>query len=142
VLHFKSNKPDRHTGVTYTLSKNRFLQLIQDPSDLSGIQVDGDGMTFARLVALFDRHNRIWNIVLPLSYDNSRSNRVNRVTLAARLSESVFVVSVAGISGCEYRLNSSTNLTHWQIVATNTSPFSVTNQVTPDAPHTFFRATD
>ena len=73
VLHCKNNKPNATTGVTYRLSTDDLLRLLRNPSDLSGIQVSGDGTLFAQLVAQFDQHNRLWNIVLPLGYDNSRN---------------------------------------------------------------------
>lgn len=48
--------------------------MYSNPSDLSGVQVEGDGGVFAQLVAQFTpQPKRLWNIVLPLGYDNSRS---------------------------------------------------------------------
>ena len=73
VLHCKNNKPNATTGVTYRLSTDDLLRLLRNPSDLSGIQVSGDATLFAQLVSQFDQHNRLWNIVLPLGYDNSRN---------------------------------------------------------------------
>ena len=74
VLHFKSNKPDEATTVTYTLAKSDLLLMIQNPAAPlpPGVQVQGDGALFGQLAAQFAKHNRLWNIVLPLDYDNSR----------------------------------------------------------------------
>ena len=74
VLHCKNNKPNETTAVTYTLTKSDLLRMRKNPSDLSGVQVQGDGTLFAQLVGQFaPQPKRQWNIVLPLSYDNSRS---------------------------------------------------------------------
>jgi len=73
VLHCKNNKPTVTTGVTYTLTRTDLLRLLQDPTDLSGIQVEGDGTLFAQLVSQFARHDPLWNIVLPLGRPNPRS---------------------------------------------------------------------
>ena len=74
VLHCKNNKPNEATAVTYTLTRNDLLRMRKNPSDLSGVQVQGDGSLFAQLVAQFaPQSERLWNIVLPLSYDNRRS---------------------------------------------------------------------
>jgi len=64
VLHCKNNKPDEASGVTYSLTKMELLGMLRNPPDA----------TFAALVAQFaPPHNRLWNIVLPLGYDNSRN---------------------------------------------------------------------
>ncbi len=76
VLHCWNDKPGEPAGATYTLTQARLLALLTAPSDLSGITVEGDGTLFAQLAAQFDTVNRLWNLVLPLDYDNSRSNRV------------------------------------------------------------------
>ncbi len=81
VLQSWSNKPDEPVGATYTLTRSRLLAWLNDPSDLSGIQVAGDSSLFAQLVAQFDTHNRLWNLVLPADYDNSRSNKVVKVAV-------------------------------------------------------------
>ncbi len=81
VLQSWNNKPDEPVGVTYILTRSRLLALLNNPSDLSGIQVAGDGALFAQLVAQFDTHNRLWNLVLPADYDNSRSNKVVKVAV-------------------------------------------------------------
>ena len=74
VLHCKNNKPNEATAVTYTLTKNDLLRMRKNPSDLSGVQVQGDGSVFAQLVAQFaSQPERLWNIVLPLSYNNRRN---------------------------------------------------------------------
>lgn len=63
VLHCKTNKPDEPTAVTYTLTKADLLKMLANPPDA----------TFAQFVAQFAAMpNRVWNIVLPLDYDNSR----------------------------------------------------------------------
>ena len=72
VLHCKNNKPNETTAVTYTLTRSDLLRMLKNPSDLSGVQVQGDGTLFAQLVGQFAQHNRLWNIVLPLTYDNRR----------------------------------------------------------------------
>ncbi len=72
VLHCWNNKPSATAGVTYTLTRDRLVTLYKNPTDLSGIQVQGDGALFAQLAAKFDGHAGLWNIVLPLDYDNSR----------------------------------------------------------------------
>lgn len=76
VLHCWSNKPNEDAMATYTLTRSRLLELLDNPFDLSGIQVEGDGTLFAQLIAHLDTYNRLWNIVLPKGYDNSRSNKV------------------------------------------------------------------
>jgi alkyl sulfatase BDS1-like metallo-beta-lactamase superfamily hydrolase len=141
VLHYKNNKPAEATDVTYTLSKNDLLRLFTGPTNLAGIQVQGDGTLFAQLAAHFDKHDRLWNIVLPLGYDNSRSNKVNMVSLISpRVVNDAFEFSVVGVPGYTYRVDASTNLDNWQVIATNTSPFSVTNSLSPGDPPQFFRA--
>jgi alkyl sulfatase BDS1-like metallo-beta-lactamase superfamily hydrolase len=143
VLRCKNNKPGASTTVTYTLSRDDLLRLWKNPSDLTGIQVQGDGTAFARLVEQFDTHNRYWNIVLPLGYDNSRSSKVNSVSLTTpQVANDEFTFSVIGIPGYEYRVNSSTNLKEWRVLATNISPFTVTNRLSDGEPPTFFRTTD
>lgn len=72
VLHCWNNKPQVNTAVTYTLSRNDLLNLLNHPTDFSGIQVQGEGILFARLASQFEKYDRWWNIVLPLGYDNSR----------------------------------------------------------------------
>ena len=142
VLHCKNNKPDEPVGTTYTLSLNDMLRLFMNPTNWSGIQVQGDPTAFAQLAAHFDHYNRLWNIVLPLGYDNSRSNKVNQVTLTApQVQNNALVFSVVGIPGYDYFVNASTNLKQWQVLATNTSPFTVTNYLLPGEPQKFFRAT-
>ncbi len=143
VLRYKSNKPDEPVGTTYTLAQNDLLRLFVTPTNWSGIQVAGDPTAFAQMAAYFDTHNRLWNIPLPLGYDNSRSNKVNQVSLTApQLLDSAVVFSVVGIPGYQYRLNTTTNLEEWQPVTTNTSPFTVTNPLAPGEPQKYFRATD
>ncbi|MCL5281231.1 MAG: MBL fold metallo-hydrolase [Planctomycetes bacterium] len=73
VLHCKNNQPDESTAVTYTLTTSDLLRMYEDPSDLTGIKVEGDKTQFAQLVSHFARPpSRLWNIVLPLGYNNSR----------------------------------------------------------------------
>jgi hypothetical protein len=53
------------------------MGLLKDPTNLSGIEVQGNGYLFAQLVAHFDKplltkENRLWNIVAPLDFDNTR----------------------------------------------------------------------
>jgi alkyl sulfatase BDS1-like metallo-beta-lactamase superfamily hydrolase len=143
VLHCKNNKPNEKTDVTYTLTKSAFLNLCKHPTDLSNVQVAGDGTLLGRLVATFDKHDRLWNIPLPLSYDNSRSNRVNAVSLSSpKVGKGAVVFSVTGIPDAEYQVGYTTNFNTWQVLVTNTSPFTVTNPMTPSAPYKFFRVTD
>jgi len=143
VLHCKNNKPDAPTGVTYTLTTTNLLALLKNPSDLSGIQVEGDGTLFAQLAAQFEKHNRLWNIPLPLDYDNSRSNKVNTVTLTGpQVVDNAFLFSVVGIPDYPYRVHSSTNLSDWQVLSTNTSPFTFTNRLSDAEPERFFRVTN
>jgi alkyl sulfatase BDS1-like metallo-beta-lactamase superfamily hydrolase len=75
VLLWWNDKPDEPADVTYTLTQTDLLALMQNPADLSNIQVEGDGGLFAQLAAHFDTHNRLWNLVLPLDYDNSRGSK-------------------------------------------------------------------
>ena len=141
VLHYKNNKPGLGTGVTYTLSKNDLLRLLSDPTNLAGIQVQGDGTLFAQLTAHFDKHDRLFNQSLPLGYNNSRSNKVNTVSLnSPRVVKDAFEFSVLGVPGYTYRVDASTNLNDWRVIATNSSPFSVTNSLSPGDPQQFFRA--
>jgi alkyl sulfatase BDS1-like metallo-beta-lactamase superfamily hydrolase len=142
VLHCKNNKPDEPVGTTYTLSVNDLLRLFMNPTNWSSIQVQGDPTAFSQLAAHFDNYNRLWNIVLPLGYANSRSNKVNQITLTApQLQNNALIFSVVGIPGHDYFVNASTNLKQWQVLATNTSPFTVTNYLAPGEPQKFFRVT-
>ncbi len=141
VLHYKNNRPGLATDVTYTLSKNDLLRLLSGPTNLAGIQVQGDGTLFAQLTAHFDTHNRLFNLPLPLGYDNSRSNKINMVSLTSpRVANDAFEFSVVGVPGYTYRIDASTNLNDWRVIVTNSSPFSVTNSLSPGDPRQFFRA--
>ena len=63
VLHCKTNKPGAPTSVTYKLTRMQFLQMLAVPPDA----------TFAQFKQqLSTKRNRVWNIVLPLDYNNSR----------------------------------------------------------------------
>jgi len=63
VLHCKNNKPNEATAVTYSLTRMEFLEMIKAPPDA----------TFGQFVKTLSLHDRHWNIVLPLGYDNRRS---------------------------------------------------------------------
>ncbi len=63
VLHCKNNKPNEATAVTYSLTRMEFLEMIKSPPDA----------TFGQFVKTLSQHDRHWNIVLPLGYDNRRS---------------------------------------------------------------------
>lgn len=65
VLHSKNNKPDMPTTVTYTITRSELLEMFLHPPD----RIFGQ---FAKQLAL--QPDRVWNIVLPLSYDNSGKN--------------------------------------------------------------------
>jgi len=64
VLHCKNNKPNEATAVSYRLTRQELLQMFKAPPDA----------TFAQFVAqLAHQPERVWNLVLPLGYPNSRS---------------------------------------------------------------------
>lgn len=64
VLHCKNNKPNAPTMSTYTLTRPELLQMIKSPPDA----------IFAQVVTNLSQPERLWNIVLPLGYDNRRKN--------------------------------------------------------------------
>ncbi len=108
---------------------------------MTGVQVEGDATLFAQLAAYFDTPSRLWNMALPLGYDNSRSNKVNTVAIHdVRLEQGALAFTVEGVPGYPYSVNASSNMTDWRTVYTNVSPFSY---VDPghEEPSAFFRST-
>jgi len=124
VLHFWSNKPDEAAATTYTLSKAAFLGLLQDPTDMTDIEVEGDPLLFAQLYSYFDSRDRLWNISLPLGYDNSPESKVRSLSVSQPwVEEGQFLFRVDGVEGYPYRVYSSTDLEEWIPLQQGTAPF-------------------
>jgi len=66
VLHYKNNKPNEATTVTYSLTRLQLLHMLASPGPTDP--------TFDQFRAqLAPQPNRVWNIVLPLDYKNQRN---------------------------------------------------------------------
>lgn len=72
VLHFKNNKPNEAVFATYSLTRADLVWMLQHPTAPipTSVQVSGDPTLFYQLIAQFAKHERRWNIVLPLGYVN------------------------------------------------------------------------
>jgi hypothetical protein len=61
-------------------------------------------------------------------------------TITGAATSSGFVLRVTGIPGFTYSIQASTNLTAWNTIATNTSPFTFTDTNSIASPRRFYRA--